>query len=189
MQAQIEVSREVLFNELAIDLKKFIARRVPNSADVEDVLQETLIKIHRSIGCLAPNSNLYAWVYKVTRNAIIDHHRRQQANSHLDPLHALPEDFAQKAVSRDVLGEIAPCLRPMLDYLPEKYAEAVRLSDLEDVPQAELAKRLGLSLSGAKSRVQRGREQLKTLLADCCRFEFDCRGKVVDYTCNKKLSC
>ena len=48
MQAQADVSRELLFSELAIDLKKFIARRVPNSADVEDVLQETLIKIHRS---------------------------------------------------------------------------------------------------------------------------------------------
>ncbi len=189
MQAQADVSRELLFSELAIDLKKFIARRVPNSADVEDVLQETLVKIHRSISCLSPNSNLYAWVYKVTRNAIVDHYRKQQSNSNFDAIDNISENFAQKTVSRDVLSEIAPCLRPMLDALPEKYGEAVRLSDLEGITQAELAKRLGLSLSGAKSRVQRGREQLKALLTECCRFEFDCRGRIIDYKCNKTYPC
>jgi RNA polymerase sigma-70 factor, ECF subfamily len=88
-----------------------------------------------------------------------------------------------------VLGEISPCLRPMLNYLPEKYREAVRFADLEGMTQIELANRLGLSLSGAKSRVQRGREQLKALLMECCQFEFDCRGKVIDYECKKTYRC
>jgi RNA polymerase sigma-70 factor (ECF subfamily) len=188
MQAQTDFSRELIFNELAIDLKKFIARRVQNFADAEDVLQDTLLKIHRSIGCLAPNSNLYAWVYKVTRNTIVDHYRKQHDVSR-NTSSKVPPDIAQEELSRDVLGEIAPCLRPMLDYLPEKYREAVRLSDLEGMTQVELASRMGLSLSGAKSRVQRGREQLKALLTECCKFEFDCRGTIVDYECKKTYRC
>lgn len=77
----------------------------------------------------------------------------------------------------------------MLNYLPEKYRKAVRLADLEGMTQAQLADHLGLSLSGAKSRVQRGREQLKALLTECCKFEFDCRGQIIDYECEKTYRC
>jgi RNA polymerase sigma-70 factor, ECF subfamily len=189
MQAQTEISKELMWNELNIDLKKFIARRVHNRSDVEDVLQETLFKIHRSIDRLAADSNVYAWVYRVTRNAIVDYHRKQQPNISLDTSVEAPDDFAQEVVSRDALGEIAACLRPMLDYLPAKSREALVLTDLEGLSQAELAKRLGLSLSGAKSRVQRARGQLKELLMECCHFEFDCAGRVVDYACKKTYQC
>jgi RNA polymerase sigma-70 factor, ECF subfamily len=189
MQARTEISRELMWSELHIDLKKFIARRVRNGSDVEDVLQETLFKIHRSIDRLAANSNLYAWVYQVTRNAIVDYYRRQQPNLSLDTSAEVPDDFAQQALSRDALGEIAACLRPMLDALPEKYREALVLTDLEGKTQFELAELTGLSLSGAKSRVQRARTQLKELLMECCHFEFDCRGRVVDYQCKKTYQC
>lgn len=190
MQAQTDFSKESLFSELAIDLKKFIARRVPNGADAEDVLQETLIKIHRSINCLAPNSNLYAWVYKVTRNSIIDHHRKRESSTlSLDTATHIPKDFEQRTLSREVLQEMAPCLRPMLERLPEKYRQAIVLADLEGISQMELAKRLGLSLSGAKSRVQRARQQLKNLFTECCQFELDHSGKIMDYECKKPYRC
>jgi RNA polymerase sigma-70 factor, ECF subfamily len=188
MKTQTQFSRELIFHELAVDLKKFIGRRVPNWADAEDVLQETLLKIHRSIGCLAPDSNLYAWVYRVTRNTIIDYHRKQPKANLMNSI-PLSEDLVQQQPTRDVLGEIAPCLRPMLEYLPEKYKEALTLSDLEGLTQAELAIRLRLSLPGAKSRVQRARQQLKALLMECCKFEYDCTGKVVDYQCKKTYKC
>ncbi len=189
MQAQTEISRDLMWNELNIDLKKFIARRVANGSDVEDLLQETLFKIHRSVDRLAVGSNIYAWVYKVTRNTIVDYYRKQQLNVSLDTSTDIPEDFAQEILSRDALGEIAACLRPMMEYLPEKYREALVLTDLEGMTQAELAQRLGLSLSGAKSRVQRAREQLKALLMECCYFKFDCLGRVVDYECKKTYQC
>jgi RNA polymerase sigma-70 factor (ECF subfamily) len=189
MQARLEVSRDLIFDRLTVDLKKFIARRVNNCADAEDVLQEALFKIHRSIDRLAPDSNLYAWVYRVTRNAIVDYYRRQPPTLSLETSSAVPYDFARESLSKDALGEIAACLRPMLDCLPEKYRDALVLTDLEGMTQAELAARLGLSLSGAKSRVQRAREQLKALLMECCELEFDCRGRVVDYECKKAYRC
>lgn len=190
MQVQADLSRESLFSELAIDLKKFIARRVTNTADADDVLQETLIKIHRSINCLAPSSNLYAWMYKVTRNTIIDHYRKHQSTTvSLDSESNIPKDFEQRTPSREVLQEMAPCLRPMLEHLPEKYRDAIVLADLEGISQAELADRLGLSLSGAKSRVQRARLQLKKLFAECCQFELDHSGRVMDYECKKPYRC
>ena len=68
----------------------------------------------------------------------------------------------------------------MIRQLPEKYRQAVQWSDLDGLPQQEVADRLGLSLSGAKSRIQRGRALLKDVLDQCCSFEFDRRGNVTD---------
>ena len=70
--------------------------------------------------------------------------------------------------------------RKMIFSLPEPYRQALVLTEFEGLTQKELASRLGISLSGAKSRVQRGREKLKQDLLECCRFEFDRRGKVIE---------
>ena len=69
----------------------------------------------------------------------------------------------------------------MMNALPERYRVPLLLSELEGLPQKEVAKRLGLSLSAAKSRVQRGRERLKDIFSECCRFEIDGRGSVMGY--------
>ena len=57
---------------------------------------------------------------------------------------------------------------------------ARELAEIEGLPQQEVADRLGLSLSGAKSRIQRGRAMLKDALERCCRFEFDRRGNLAE---------
>jgi len=63
----------------------------------------------------------------------------------------------------------------MIEQLPEKYRVAIRLSEVEGAQQ-DVADRLGLSLSGAKSRIQRGRLLLKGVLVQCCTFHRDRRG-------------
>jgi RNA polymerase sigma-70 factor (ECF subfamily) len=70
---------------------------------------------------------------------------------------------------------------PLVGALPSHYRGAIVLSELEDVPQREVAERLGLSISGAKSRVQRARKMLAAMLLDCCRVELDSRGGIMDY--------
>ena len=77
--------------------------------------------------------------------------------------------------------ELATCLRPIVERLPEIYREAVVLADLEGITQREVAGRLGLSVSGAKSRVQRGRQAIKAMLQDCCRIQLDAGGRVTGY--------
>jgi hypothetical protein len=67
--------------------------------------------------------------------------------------------------------------------------DAVVLTELEALTQQELANRLGISLSGAKSRVQRGRAQLKQMLDEGCTFEFDRRGKVIGCEPREKAGC
>jgi RNA polymerase sigma-70 factor (ECF subfamily) len=69
----------------------------------------------------------------------------------------------------------------MIGELPDPYREAVQLVEVDGMSQKDAADRLGLSVSGAKSRVQRGRERLRRMLAKCCHVELDRRGNAVDY--------
>jgi hypothetical protein len=66
--------------------------------------------------------------------------------------------------------ELSSCLRPMTHHLPAHYRDAISLVELEGLTQREAVERLGLSVSGMKSRVQRGRQMLKRLLHECCQI-------------------
>jgi RNA polymerase sigma-70 factor, ECF subfamily len=78
-------------------------------------------------------------------------------------------------------AEIAAGLKNFIACLPEKYRQALLLTEFEGFSQLRLAESLGISLSGAKSQVQRGRAQLRQALLECCHFEFDRRGNLQDY--------
>jgi len=102
----------------------------------------------------------------------------------------VPENLAveHEPVDREMEALKASFLR-MVNSLPEPYREALVLTESEGLTQQQLADRLGISLSGAKSRVQRRRDQLKGMLHECCTFEFDRRGKVIDCTPHAKAKC
>jgi RNA polymerase sigma-70 factor (ECF subfamily) len=158
-------------------LKAFIRSRVEDDAVADDVLQETFIRVHRHLCCQPDWDKPAGWFYQIARHLIIDHYRRRREWLELsDTLPAeptLPED--------DPEVELALSLKDMIDELPEPYRQALLLTDLQGLSQQELAEQQGLSLSGAKSRVQRAREKLRDLLLQCCHFEFDRRGRIVDY--------
>lgn len=154
-------------------LGRFIRKRVQNDADADDLLQEIFAKIQAG---LKDVENLEAWLFQVARRAIIDHFRGKKR------VKALPLDVAENLPAKDVAGLVSSWLEPLMEGLSKEDREALRLTDLEGLPQKELAGRLGLSLAGAKSRVQRARERLKGLLEACCDIELDRRGNAVDYT-------
>ena len=169
-------------------LRAFVSRRV-GAADADDVVQEVLLRIHRRIDTLDQADRLDAWAYQITRNAIIDHYRsrvrRGEASSDDDGVSVAVEERvlppADEAEEDEARRELAACLTPLHERLAEPYRQAVGLVELEGVPQAQAAARLGISTSGMKSRVQRARRQLKALLLECCHVELDRRGSVVDY--------
>ena len=168
-----------VWGEFTAQLRRFVAGRVRNEADVEDILQEVFIKVHRGLDRLDDPSKLHAWVYQITRNAIIDHYRKGEQNAEVHS--ELPAVIAEADDSEGAEAEVATWLRPMAEDLPEKYREALLLTDIEGLTQKELAERLDISLSGAKSRVQRAREKLKDVLLECCHLEIDRRGRVIDW--------
>ena len=177
------------------DLKAFIGRRVANPADAEDLVQRVLLQILKGIGALRDSERLHAWVYQTARNAIVDHYR--SAGARRETASGDAEDLAPMlgpdAVGDDddatALRELAVCMGAMIDRLPPEYRQAIRWADLEGVAQAEAARRAGITLSGMKSRVQRGRRQLRDVLEQCCRVDLDRRGTIVAYEPRKPVSC
>jgi RNA polymerase sigma-70 factor, ECF subfamily len=166
-----------LWKEYHSALLGFIRSRVNDADMAEDILQEVFLKIHSKLDSLKNSSKLKSWIYQITRNAIIDYYRTQR------PYVELPETLPspEKDDTEEVRQRLESCILPLIENLPDDYREAVKLSEIEGMTQKDVAERTGLSLSGAKSRVQRGRAMVKGMLEDCCRFEIDHRGTVVDY--------
>jgi RNA polymerase sigma-70 factor (ECF subfamily) len=176
---------ETIWNEFDARIRQFVFRRVSDRAAAEDILQEVYIRIHSHIDTLREDGKLQAWLFQIARHAIIDHYRSRKATVALDETLTLPEEPDEK----DDVGELALSVRKMVDCLPEKYRQALILSELQGVPHRQIAQQLGISLSGAKSRVQRGREKLREALLECCHFEFDRRGGILDYQYQPRCGC
>jgi RNA polymerase sigma-70 factor (ECF subfamily) len=158
-------------------VRKFILNRVSDPLDAEDILQDVFIKIHMHLNELREDQRLVPWLYSVARNAVIDYYRQKR------PGIELSEDLLDESEFReeDPTAQLAEGLEAMMACLPEKYRQPLVLAELKGLRQKEVAVRLGLSLSGAKSRVQRGRILLRQALEDCCHFEFDRRGNLMEY--------
>jgi RNA polymerase sigma-70 factor (ECF subfamily) len=176
----------VAWRELRGPLAGFIARRVADPQDAEDVLQDVMLRIHRHSHELESAERVSAWVHRIARNAIVDHYRRRAARPELPAgaageLEEREDGSLGEPASEALRRELAACLRPLIERLPEKQREALVLTELDGLTQIEAARRLGISVSGAKARVQRGRAQLRTLLLDCCHVELDRRGGITDY--------
>lgn len=168
---------EQVWQEYHKGLHSFIKSRVGDASIADDILQDVFLRIHSRIGTLKANHKMQHWIYQIARNAIIDHYRTHRTTEELpETLAALepePTDIARQ--------EISSCLVPMIQELPDHYREALMLSEIKGWTQQTVATKQGVSLSGAKSRIQRGRTMVQDMLLECCRFEFDHRGRVIDY--------
>jgi RNA polymerase sigma-70 factor, ECF subfamily len=166
-------------HELRALLVPFIAKRV-DPQDVDDVVQTVFVRIQRGLADLRDTEKLVAWGYQIARNVIVDHTRRPTGRT-LDPLERA-RSVASPAADEDDFGshELALIIGHFIGMLPEPYREALQLTELDGLTQAEAAQRVGLSLPGMKSRVQRGRAQLRQLLEACCSIELDTRGGIID---------
>lgn len=171
------------WNDVRAELVDFVSRRVESAQAAEDIVQDVLERMHRAD--LGEVRHMQAWLYRAARNAIIDHYRTRRPAEPLDPELAaeLPDGGrdVETGGPNAATQELAQCLRPMIDRLPLKYRTAVTLVDLEGCTQAEAARREQISLSGMKSRVQRGRERLGAMLKACCAITTTPAGAVNTY--------
>jgi RNA polymerase sigma-70 factor (ECF subfamily) len=178
-EAEVEAvvsQTQQIWAEFGDRLRVFVARRVRDEIDAEDIVQDVFLRIHTRLDTLGDEGKLSSWVYQITRNAIADYYRGQRPATELTDSVAAPE-----APPEDVARELLPGFAPMFERLTAEDRQALLLTEVDGLTQRELATRLGLSLPGAKSRVQRARHKLRQAFVDCCRVEFDRRGGVAAY--------
>ena len=179
---------EARWRELRARLGAFVGRRVGNPEDAEDIVQDVFVRMQRSIGALSSAERLDAWAFRIARNAVADHYRfanrRDGIAGETAPevtAELLAADEVGREPTEDARAEMARCVAPMVRGLPDGYRRAIELTEMEGLTQAAAAERLGLSVPGAKSRVQRGRARLRAMLLRCCEIEIDRRGRVIAF--------
>jgi RNA polymerase sigma-70 factor (ECF subfamily) len=165
------------WRELERKLRPFVARRVRVEADVDDVVQDVFLRMQRGLTDLRDEDRFGPWVYRIARSAVVDHRRRALRHPIADEP---PSDSSDESEPDDgVEAMLASYVAPFIAMLRSPYREALTLTELEGLTQKQAADMLGISLSGMKSRVQRGRRELRRALEDCCKIALDARGRVI----------
>ncbi len=174
------------WRELEARLRPYVARRVRGAADVDDVVQDVFFRMQRGLLGLRDGERFGGWVYRIAEHAVADHLRaRARHPLALGNVHDadVGADIGHESAADTTLeADLAECVALFISRLPSPYREAITLTELEGLPQKDGAQMLGLSLSGMKSRVQRGREQIRRMFEQCCEISLDGRGHVLDCT-------
>jgi RNA polymerase sigma-70 factor (ECF subfamily) len=155
-------------------LLNFIRKNISNPEDAKDILQNVFLKIHTKIHRLKEKEKVSSWIYQITRNTIIDTFRTNGKKK----TESLPLMDGKTGVTYDTheeswKKEIASLLMEMVEELPEKYRSVLKWYEFDGLTHKEIALRLGISVSGSKTRVQRSRDKLKELLICGCRAEVE----------------
>jgi len=161
-----------LFNDR---LKAFIYSKVKNEAATNDILQEVFLKIHQNIDTLQDKSKVQSWIFQIARNSVTDYFRKTSKASLPTETIETEEDSSDYSIFNEAVRDMVS----MMNRMPPEYCEALCLTELEGLNQKEYAEKIGISYSGAKSRVQRARTILKDMLMDCCHYQFDKYGTVL----------
>jgi RNA polymerase sigma-70 factor (ECF subfamily) len=170
-----------LWGQFAAPLRSFVGKRAPREVDTDDVLQDVFVRIQEQLPNLRDADRIDAWIFQIARNVVADAYRRRARVEAVTDRGADAEAApAQESDERTAEVSLASCLASMIAQLPEPYREAIELTEIRGLTQLEAARRTGISISGMKSRVQRGRAHLKRIIHDVCRVETDVRGGVIE---------
>jgi len=190
---------ETIWNLFCCKLKPYILKWISDPDIADDIIQDVFVKIHEKIDSLKDSEKVHSWVLQITKNTVFDYLRKQKIRfNDLDDIENEEEkitDSIKVKNERDLQSEINAGLESMIGSLPQKYREALIWVEYEGLSQIDLAKKLKISPSGAKSRVQRARKMIQNMLMECCHYEFDKYGTVIGVKqsecccCNEQESC
>lgn len=159
----------------APELRGWARKRLHNTAEADDLLQDIFLKSLRQGERFCSVQNARAWLFEVARNALADHLRVSRETVEL------PEDLAESVEDMDAVDGLTVCLPRVLAELSPQDRDAITQCDLLGVPQADFAASHGLSLTATKSRVQRARQRLKQRMTEVCQVQTDDGGHVADF--------
>jgi len=155
---------EGLLEELLPEIRGLVRRRLPDEAAVEDIVQNTLLAIHRSRHTYQPDRPFGPWLRAVARNAFLDHVRARGRRAEREiSLEAVAEPADERTPGVDRV-ELSPDLQHALAELPPNQREAVELIQLRGLSVAEAAVKAGVSISAVKVRAHRGYRALRARL-------------------------
>ncbi len=164
-------------------LLRFIRSKVSTTYDAEDILNDVFLKLSNSANQDNIPENISAWLYRVTKNSLVDYYRKKKSYK------LLPEDLTEKVEDSDAINQLSNCMLPMILALPESYQLPLRLSEIEGMKYKEVAAEMKLTIPAVKSRILRGRQKLHKSILSCCTINQNGAGEVIDFELKSKDFC
>ena len=144
----------------------FVKSKVVSQELAEEINAQILQKLLNSCCSGKEIMNVSSWMYRIAYNTLIDELKKQKKHDDLDSELALEEPSP-------AYKKLSEFIEPLIGFLPEKYAIPLIMADIEGMKQEDIAKQLGLSTSGTKSRIQRARKLLKEEINTCFYLDPD----------------
>jgi RNA polymerase sigma-70 factor, ECF subfamily len=169
-------------------LHNLICKKVGHDDYCHDIMQEVYVKIMLNLPKIVQATNVAAYLVTIANNTVTDHYRKPglMVDAELSEKYTGLKEEEQK---EQALQLADCCLRPMIDSLPPIYRDALILTELQGMKHKDYAEQSGISLSNAKMRVQRAKEKLKEIILQCCNYEFDSYGNIIDCRKNNQSTC
>src|SRR6056297_440694 len=168
-----------LWDKFNQKLLNHVKAKVCNAQDAEDILQDVFVKIFGGLESLENKAAIKPWIHRITKNTIIDFYKKDKSISvSPETLYSLEDE---KHEAENMNDDIALCISNMIFALPTKYQTVYELHEKKDMKHKEIAEALDISVSASKVRLKRAKDMFKTKLVECCDFEVDKYGNIVDY--------
>ncbi len=173
---------ETQIQELYRPLFYYVKKRINSQEDAEDLTQEIFLKLAKSN--INSIDNVKSWVYTIAKNTITDYYRKKKVYTEEVNEETIKDEYNDD----NIVQELSGCITAYVEKLPEDYIEIMRLSELEDIPQKEIAEKLNMNYVTVRSKIQRGRKKLKAIFSDCCTIIQGAKGSILDYEKNNGCS-
>ncbi|HYG50256.1 MAG TPA: sigma-70 family RNA polymerase sigma factor [Flavobacteriales bacterium] len=182
-----------VYTKFRKSLYGYIYSKIKHKEDAEDILQNVFVKMQTNGAKLAEYEKIQYWLYRITRNSIIDHYRAKSGKKiRLEWKDEFTIDLPEEETHDNTKG-LDACLTGFIDALPNDYKSIIIDSEIKGIAQKELSGKYNLAYPTMRSRVQRGREKLYKMMLNCCHIETDNRGNIIEATkkdnCNEKDCC
>lgn len=161
-----------IWDKYAEELRRFLMSKTADKDLADDILQEVFVKVHLKKSQLRSGKDLRPWLYRIASHCLTDFFRSKTYTPEITPAST---DTSEEAKDHSAEN----CLLPLIEELPEIYRKALLLSEIENKKQQQVAEILGISVSGAKSRIQRGRKLLQEGYMNCCDYTLNENGLLV----------
>ncbi|WP_047050006.1 sigma-70 family RNA polymerase sigma factor [Vibrio mexicanus] len=185
-QTQV-VNLDSIWREYQHRLKGFLLKNLDNPSDVDDVLQEIMLKTHTKLHTLNDPNKIKPWLFQIANHTIIDFYRQSkkhhssnnegssnESSSDEEP-HLLAEDDEQ------LIDKLTDCIEPFIQSLSSEDATLLKAIEINGISQKDYAKKNNIKYSTLKSRVKKSRQALLHKFQQCCEFSYSSQGQVLDY--------
>ncbi len=160
-------------------LNRYILSRFKDKELAQDISQDVLLKMHKSCCSDRNIKNINSWLFQIAHNSALDHIKKSKKEFELDIDLEEPQN---------IWTDLSEFIEPMIDCLPESYAIPLRMFDIEGKSHKVIAEELNLNLSASKSRVHRGRDQLKEQIKSCFHIESNKDGVPISFQLKENCS-